>query len=123
MNLEEYAELLERKEWKDKRESILKRDDYTCQKCGRRGFSFRSFKLSNYSELEELMCGWTIEDKSVIDFLKDIKWSSDEYISMSSFERKYIRLNRWLINFSDNENNTFSYVSDNSLLRPLYLKE
>lgn len=41
MNIEEYAELLDRKEWKNKRESILKRDDYTCQKCGRRGFSFR----------------------------------------------------------------------------------
>ena len=122
MNIEEYAQLLKNKEWEKKRESILKRDDYTCQKCGCRGFSFRSFKISNYSELEELMYGWTIEDKPVIDFLKDIKWSSDEYISMSIFERKHIRLNRWLINFSDNENNTFSYVSDNSLLHS-YLKE
>lgn len=68
MNIEEYAELLERKEWKNKRESILKRDDYTCQKCGRRGFSFRSFKISGYSELNNLMKGWTIEDAPVVEY-------------------------------------------------------
>jgi len=73
MNIEEYAELLDRKEWKNKRESILKRDDYTCQKCGRRGFSFRSFKISGYSELNNLMKGWTIEDAPVVEYLKKIQ--------------------------------------------------
>ena len=71
MNIEEYAELLIRKEWKDKRESILKRDNYTCQKCGRRGFSFRSFKISGYTELYDLMEEWTIKDIPVAEYLKN----------------------------------------------------
>ena len=82
MNIEEYAELLERKEWKDKRESILKRDDYICQKCGRRGFSFRSFKISGYSELNDLMNGWRIEDIPVVEYFKNIEWKSSECIPM-----------------------------------------
>ena len=38
MDIEDYTKLLKEKEWKEKRETILKRDDYTCQKCGKEGF-------------------------------------------------------------------------------------
>ena len=69
MNIEEYAELLDRKEWKDKRESILKRDDYTCQKCERRRFSFRPFKISGYSEFNDFMTGWIKKRRKEIKIL------------------------------------------------------
>ena len=94
MTTEEYAELLEREEWKDKRESILKRDNYTCQKCGRRGFSFRSFKISGYTELNDLMEEWTIKDISVAEYLKNIEWEGNEYLPMLSVENKYYKNNR-----------------------------
>lgn len=122
MNIEEYAELLETKEWQEKREAILKRDDYTCQKCGHRGFSFRSFKISGFRELEMLLEGWTVEGNSIVQYLKNIKWSIGKYTPMLSFERKYLRDSRWLISFKDNKKNIFSYVSDNVLLPPSYLK-
>ena len=114
MNIEEYAELLERKEWKNKRESILKRDDYTCQKCGRRGFSFRSFKISGYSELNNLMKGWTIEDAPVVEYLKKIEWEGDEYVPMLYVEKNYYRNNRKLISFyiNDSDKNSFSFIID-----------
>ena len=89
MNIEEYVELLERKEWKDKRESILKRDNYTCQKCGRRRFSFRSFKISGYSEFNDFMKGWTIDDIPVVEYLKNIEWKDNEYLPMLSVEKKF----------------------------------
>lgn len=124
MNIEEYAQSLKSKEWQDKREAILKRDDYTCQKCGRRGFSFRSFKISGYSELNELMSQWTIEGISVVQYLKNIKWESNEYLPMLSVEKKYYN-NRRLISFhtSNNEKNSYSFImDDDSLFYPYYIK-
>lgn len=122
MNLEEYAELLERKEWKDKRESILKRDDYTCQKCGRRGFSFRSFKISGYSEFNDFMKGWTIDDIPVVEYLKNIEWKGNEYLPMLSVEKKFYKNNRRLISFNTDDKNTYSFITDDLLLHPFYLK-
>lgn len=125
MNIEEYAELLDRKEWKNKRESILKRDDYTCQKCGRRGFSFRSFKISGYSELNNLMKGWTIEDVPVVEYFKKIEWEGDEYFPMLSVEKKSYRNNRKLISFyiNDSDKNKFSFIiDDESHFYPCYIK-
>ena len=122
MNIEEYAELLERKKWKDKRESILKRDDYICQKCGRRGFSFRSFKISGYSELNDLMNGWTIEDIPVVEYFKNIEWKSSECIPMQFVEKKYYKNNRRLISFYTDDKNSFSFITDDLLLHPYYIK-
>ena len=123
MNLEEYAELLERKEWKDKRESILKRDDYTCQMCGRRGFSFRSFKISGYSELDELMKECSIDGQSISVFLKSIEWKDKTYIPMKDFETKYVKGKKWYVSFKDNSNKEpFSFAADDYPIHPSYIK-
>lgn len=122
MNPEKYAELLERKEWKEKRESILKRNDYTCQKCGRRGFSFSSFKISGYSEFNNFMKGWTIDDIPVIEYLKNIEWKGYEYRPMLSVEKKFYKDNRRLISFNTDDKNAYSFVTDDLLLHFFYLK-
>ena len=123
MNLEEYADLLKQKEWKDKRESILKRDDYTCQKCGRRGFSFRSFKISGYSELDELMKECSIDGQSISVFLKSIEWKDKTYIPMKDFETKYVKGKKWYVSFKDNSNKEpFSFAADDYPIHPSYIK-
>ena len=122
MNIEEYAQLLKSKEWKEKRESILKRDDYTCQKCRRRGFSYRSFKISGYSELNDLIKGWTIEDIPIVEYLKNIEWEGNEYLPMLSVEKKFYKNNRRLISFNTDDKNTYSFITDDLLLYPFYLK-
>lgn len=123
MNIEEYAELLERKEWKDKRESILKRDDYTCQKCGRRGFSYRSFKISGYSELDELMKECSVDGQSISTFLKSVEWKDKTYIPMKDFETKYVKGKRWIVSFKDDSNERpFSFAADDYPIHPSYIK-
>ena len=122
MTTEEYAELLEREEWKDKRESILKRDNYTCQKCGRRGFSFRSFKISGYTELNDLMEEWTIKDIPVAEYLKNIEWEGNEYLPMVSVENKYYKNNRKLVSFYTDNKNSYSFITNDLLLHPYYIK-
>lgn len=123
MNIEEYAELLERKEWKDKRESILKRDDYTCQKCGRRGFSYRSFKISGYSELDELMKECSVDGQSISTFLKSVEWKDKTYIPMKDLETKYVKGKRWIVSFKDDSNERpFSFAADDYPIHPSYIK-
>ena len=123
MNAEKYAELLERNEWKEKRESILKRDDYTCQKCGRRGFSYRSFKISGYSELDELMKECSVDGQSISTFLKSVEWKDTTYIPMKDFETKYVKGKRWIVSFKDDSNERpFSFAADDYPIHPSYIK-
>lgn len=123
MNIEEYAELLKTSEWKEKRESILKRDDYTCQKCGRRGFSYRSLKISGYAELDELMKECSINGQPISNFLKSIEWKDKVYTPMIIFEQKYVKRKRWIISFKDNKSKRpFSFVVDDYPLHPSYIK-
>lgn len=123
MNIEEYAQSLRSKKWQDKREAILKRDDYTCQKCGRRGFSYRSFKISGYSELDELMKECSINGQPISNFLKCIEWKDNIYTPMTDFEQKYVRGKRWIISFKDNKSKrSFSFVADDYPFHPSYVK-
>ena len=123
MNIEEYAQSLRSKEWQDKREAILKRDDYTCQKCGRRGFSYRSFKISGYSELDELMKECSVDGQSISTFLKSVEWKDKTYIPMKDFETKYVKGKRWIVSFKDDSNERpFSFAADDYPIHPSYIK-
>ena len=123
MNIEEYAQSLRSKEWQDKREAILKRDDYTCQKCGRRGFSYRSFKISGYSELDELMKECSVDGQSISTFLKSVEWKDKTYIPMKDFETKYVKGKRWIVSFKDDSNEpSFSFAADDYPIHPSYIK-
>lgn len=123
MNIEEYAQSLRSKEWQDKREAILKRDDYTCQKCGRRGFSYRSFKISGYSELDELMKECSVDGQSISTFLKSVEWKDKTYIPMKDFETKYVKGKRWIVSFKDDSNEpSFSFATDDYPIHPSYIK-
>ena len=123
MNIEEYAQSLRSKEWQDKREAILKRDDYTCQKCGRRGFSYRSFKISGYSELDDLMKECSVDGQSISTFLKSVEWKDKTYIPMKDFETKYVKGKRWIVSFKDDSNERpFSFAADDYPIHPSYIK-
>ena len=123
MNIEEYAQSLRSKEWQEKRETILKRDDYTCQTCGRRGFSYRSFKISGYSELDELMKECSVDGQSISTFLKSVEWKDKTYIPMKDFETKYVKGKRWIVSFKDDSNERpFSFAADDYPIHPSYIK-
>ena len=123
MDIEDYTKLLEEKEWKEKRDAILKRDDYTCQKCGKRGFSYRAFIFSGYSEIDELMNGCTIDGQSVSTFLKSIEWKDKTYIPMQHFESKYVSGKRFIISFKDNaDERSFLFAANDYPLHPSYIK-
>lgn len=123
MDIEEYIDLLKEKEWKEKRETILKRDDYTCQKCGKRGFSYRAFIFSGYSEIDELMNGCSIDGQSVSTFLKSIEWKDKTYIPMQHFESKHVSGKRFIISFKDNaDERSFMFAANDYPLHPSYIK-
>ena len=122
MDIEEYAELLESQEWKEKREQILKRDHYTCQLCGARGYTNSSFTISGYSEIDKLMQDCSIEEKPVSTFFKSIKWDDKSY-APRDFSHRYVQGNRYLISLTDKDfPKPVLFAADDYPIYPAYNK-
>lgn len=63
----EYAELLLRPEWKERRLQILKRDNYTCQRCGVRGKKMNVHHL----RYDKSVMPWEYDDKDLITLCEE----------------------------------------------------
>lgn len=84
MNKEEYSELLKRKEWINKRNSILKRDKRKCVKC--------SCKKSLHVHHTYYLIGkmpWEVPDDCLITLCKVCHEKEHEGKDIKSFARKY----------------------------------
>ena len=63
--MNKYQELLERPEWKEKRERILERDGHTCQFCG----STEQLQVHHFNY--DAPTPWDVPDKYLITLCKD----------------------------------------------------
>lgn len=91
MNKEEYKELLERKEWQDKRKIILKRDNHKCTKCN----CNKSLHLHHTYYLEGKM-PWEVPDDCLITLCKTCHEKEHKGKDIKTFARKYPPKNKLL---------------------------
>lgn len=96
-NLISYSELLSTTEWKQKRQEILKRDSYVCQKCKTR--NTKNYKIEQLQAIlgtKNKTLNWKVANRG-INVNEDLKAGNYWFISESSFKkydaytgRKYI---------------------------------
>lgn len=83
MNKQEYKELLQRKEWQDKREVILKRDNHKCVKCNRN----KKLHVHHTYYLIGKM-PWEVPDDCLITLCDICHGKEHKGKNIKSFERK-----------------------------------
>jgi hypothetical protein len=83
MNKQEYAKALRRKEWRNKRKEILKRDNYACTKCK----DTKELHVHHTYYLEGKM-PWEVPNDCLITLCKSCHKKEHEGKSIQSFVRK-----------------------------------
>ena len=86
-----YDELLQQKEWWQKRNEILDRDYYRCKDCGCLGFhnGYNYMKLNCIEEVDTLLEGWTFNGVEFSKFWSDIPTRKPYPCKDIKFERQY----------------------------------
>ena len=86
-----YDELLNQKEWWQKRNEILDRDHYRCKDCGRLGFhnGYNYMKLNRIEEVDTLLEGWTFNGVNFSKFWSDIPTRKHHPCKDIKFEKQH----------------------------------
>lgn len=86
-----YTDLLNQKEWTQKRTAILSRDRYTCQDCGQIGFhnGYESFiEAASIDEINNLLDGWHFNGMTFSDYCSNIDSYEYESPQASIYEKE-----------------------------------
>ncbi len=90
-----YLELLQQNEWHQKCHEILDRDKFHCQDCGCIGFHNESgcLRLTSIEELNLFFPEWSVEGKTVSNFIGKLDTFEFERIDRFTYKHKYIYRN------------------------------
>lgn len=86
-----YDELLNQKEWWQKRNEILNRDHYRCKDCGCLGFhnGYNYMKVNQIEEIDAMLKEWTFNGMEFSKFWADIPNRKPHPCEDIIFEKKY----------------------------------
>lgn len=86
-----YDELLNQKEWWQKRNEILCRDHYRCKDCGCLGFhnGYNYMKVNQIEEIDTMLKEWTFNGMKFSKFWADIPARKSHSCEGIIFEKKY----------------------------------
>ena len=111
-----YNELLLQKEWWQKCNEILSRDQYRCRDCGRFGFhnGYNYMKVNRIEEFDTLFKGWTFNDVTFSEFWADIPTRNPHPFEDIKFEKEYDNngINVYNLNLHESKNNLFRDMFD-----------